>query len=292
MKVAVFGKSFEALFYDKCSGLFSDLAKAGVEVFIYAPFYEFLTQTAQIDPVISGLFGGHADLPDAEMIFSIGGDGTFLEAVTIVRDRNIPIVGINTGRLGFLADIAMEDLHTALSEILEGRYTLRTLDLLKLETEHPCFGDLNFALNELAVHKRDSSSMITIHTYLNNELLNSYWADGLIVATPTGSTAYSLSVGGPILHPLSKEFVISPIAPHNLTVRPLVVPNHMDVTLRIEGRGGKFLTSLDSRSCVLDESMELRIRKASFTVSVVERIGQSFYATLRSKLMWGADRRN
>lgn len=292
MRIAIFGKRFGDLFFKRCGGLFNALAVSDIEVFIYKPFYDFLVQSVSITPKVAGFYSSHSDLPDADMLFSIGGDGTFLDAVTMVRNRNIPIVGINTGRLGFLADIAMEEIPAALNEILEGRYVLRTLDLLKLETDHPCFGDLNFALNELAVHKRDSSSMITIHTYLNNEFLNSYWADGLIIATPTGSTAYSLSVGGPILHPSSKEFVISPIAPHNLTVRPLVVPNNLDITLRIEGRGGKFLASLDSRSCVLDDSVELRIRKAAFTVSVVERIGQSFYTTLRSKLMWGVDRRN
>lgn len=292
MRIAIFGKRFGDLFFERCGGLFNALAVSDIEVFIHKPFYDFLVQSVLINPKVAGFYSSHSDLPDADMLFSIGGDGTFLDAVTMVRNRNIPIVGINTGRLGFLADIAMEEIPAALNEILEGRYVLRTLDLLKLETDHPCFGDLNFALNELAVHKRDSSSMITIHTYLNNEFLNSYWADGLIIATPTGSTAYSLSVGGPILHPSSKEFVISPIAPHNLTVRPLVVPNNLDITLRIEGRGGKFLASLDSRSCVLDDSVELRIRKAAFTVSVVERIGQSFYTTLRSKLMWGVDRRN
>ena len=292
MKVAIFGKYFEELFHEKCSALFNELAANSVEIYIYKPFFKFLTETVGIEPKIAGLFENHTDLPVVDLLFSIGGDGTFLDAVTVIRARNIPIVGINAGRLGFLAEIAMDELPAALTEIMEGRYTLRTLDLLQLETDLPSFGNLNFALNELAVHKRDSSSMITIHTWLNNEFLNSYWADGLIIATPTGSTAYSLSVGGPIMHPLSTGFVISPIAPHNLTVRPLVVPNHMDVKLRIEGRGGKFLTSLDSRSCVLDESVELHIRKADFTVSVVERIGQSFYTTLRSKLMWGADRRN
>ncbi len=292
MKIAVFGKHFGELFYEKCTNLFKELKNSGAEVYIFKPFYEFLSQTARINPDVSGLFDDYSDLPKADMMFSIGGDGTFLDAVTVIRNNNIPIVGINTGRLGFLADVAMKDLPDALSDIFEGRYIIRTLDLLKLETDYPCFGDMNFALNELAVHKRDTSSMITIHTYLNNELLNSYWADGLIIATPTGSTAYSLSVGGPILHPSSKEFVISPIAPHNLTVRPLVVPNNMDITLRIEGRGGKFLASLDSRSSVLDDKIELRVRKADFTVSVVERIGQSFYTTLRTKLMWGVDRRN
>ncbi|WP_026474730.1 NAD kinase [Alkaliflexus imshenetskii] len=292
MKIALFGKQFGDIFYEKCACLLKHLLQAKAEIYIYRPFYEFLTQTAHLKIECNGLFNGYADLPECDMMFSIGGDGTFLDAVTMIRNRNIPMVGINTGRLGFLADIAMEELPTAVSEILQGKYTTKQLDLLSLETSVPCFGELNFALNELAVQKRDSSSMITIHTYLNNEFLNSYWADGLIVATPTGSTAYSLSVGGPIVHPTAKEFVITPISPHNLTVRPLVVPNDFEISLRIEGRGGKYLASLDSRSCILDDSVSLTIRKANFTIPVIDRIGTSFYATLRSKLMWGVDRRN
>jgi NAD+ kinase len=292
MKIAVFGKQFGSIFYEKCNDLFEYLATTNCEIFIYKPFYEFLTKTAGIKPVIKGYYSNHKDLPECNMLFSIGGDGTFLDAVTIVRHRNIPIVGINSGRLGFLADIAMEELPMAINEIIDGKYTTRELDLLGLEATTPCFGELNFALNELAIHKRDSSSMITIHTNLNNAYLNSYWADGLIISTPTGSTAYSLSVGGPIVHPSCREFIIAPIAPHNLTVRPLIVPIEFEISLRVECRGGKFLASLDSRSCILDDSIELRIRKAEFTITVLERIGQSFYSTLRSKLMWGADRRN
>ncbi|GAO30932.1 NAD kinase [Geofilum rubicundum] len=292
MRIAIFGKQFGEVFYERCSTLLKHLALAKAEMIIHKPFYDFLVGPVGLNPKVAGFFKDHDDLPDCEMMFSIGGDGTFLDAVTMVRNRQIPIVGINSGRLGFLADISQEELPLAVAEIMEGQFVVRELDLLKLETSIPCFGDLDFALNEMAVQKRDSSSMITIHTYLNGDFLNSYWADGLIVSTSTGSTAYSLSVGGPIMHPASQNFIINPIAPHNLTVRPLVVPNSFELKLRIEARGGKFLASLDSRSCILDESVELKVRKADFSVPVVERIGKTFYSTLRSKLMWGADKRN
>ena len=292
MRVAIFGKKFEKAFNDKCLSIFDMLSERNIEVVIYRPFFDFLSHEVGITPKTAEFFDSHLNLPDCDLFFSIGGDGTFLDAVTMVKDRNIPMVGINTGRLGFLADISMDELSGSLQKIFERNYSVRKAELLHLETKHPYFGDMNFALNELAIHKRDSSSMITIHAYLNEQFLNSYWADGLIISTPIGSTAYSLSVGGPILHPSCHEFVISPIAPHNLTVRPLVVPNDVKLKLRIEGRGGKFMASLDSRSQVIDNEVELHISKANFTISIVDIIGQSFYSTLRSKLMWGADRRN
>jgi len=292
MRIAVFGKQFGEVFYESCATLFKQLALVRAEVFIYKPFYDFIIETVGLKPEISGIFTDYFDLPESQMLFSVGGDGTFLDAVTMVRNRNIPVVGINSGRLGFLADISKEDLLVAVADIMDGKYEVRELDLLKLETSTPCFGELDFALNELAVQKRDSSSMITIHTYLNGDFLNSYWADGLIISTSTGSTAYSLSVGGPIMHQSSQNFIINPISPHNLTVRPLVVPNNFELLLKVEARGGKFLASLDSRSCIIDQEVELRVRKADFSVSVIERAGQSFYSTLRSKLMWGADKRN
>lgn len=292
MTIVVFGKQFGPGFYDKCSLLFKYLNQSGAEVVVFEPFARFLSETAHIESYASKTFSSYNDLPNCNMLFSVGGDGTFLDAITMVRNRDIPLVGINSGRLGFLADIGMGDLPKAIDEILEGRFGIRELNLLALSASTNCFGEINFALNELAIHKRDSSSMITVHTFLDGEFLNSYWSDGLIVSTPTGSTAYSLSVGGPILLPSANDFIITPIAPHNLTVRPLVVPNTAEISLKVEGRGGKFLASLDSRSCILDDAIELKVRKADFTVSVIERIGQSFYSTLRSKLMWGADKRN
>jgi NAD+ kinase len=292
MEVAIFGKSFGEVFYDNCKQLFDYLHKNQIQIIIYKPFYDFLLKRVKIKPEVTGFFSSAQELPQVDVLFSIGGDGTFLEAVTYVRNSGTPIVGINSGRLGFLADISRDELPAALEEIKTGRFKVKDLSLLELTTPAGLIGEFNYALNEFAVHKQDSSSMITIHTYLDNEYLNSYWADGLIVSTPTGSTAYSLSVGGPIMHPASQGIIITPIAPHNLTVRPLVVPDHMELTLKVEGRGGKFLASLDSRSVIVDEGTELRIRKAGFSINMVERADQNFYATLRNKLMWGADRRN
>ena len=292
MRIALFGKRFEKTFYSKCMSIFKMLADRHVELVIYRPFFYFLSKEAKIIPKSFDVFDSYSNLPDCDLFFSLGGDGTFLDAVTMVRDRNIPMAGINTGRLGFLADISMDELPDSLSEIIDGNYSTRNAELLQLETNQPFFGDMNFALNELAIHKRDSSSMITVHAYLDGELLNSYWADGLIISTPTGSTAYSLSVGGPILHPSCHEFIISPIAPHNLTVRPLVVPNDVKLKLKVEGRVGKFMASLDLRSQVINNDIELHVSKAGFNISIVDRAGHSFYSTLRSKLMWGADRRN
>lgn len=292
MEVAIFGKSFGKVFFDNCHQLFDYLYQKGTRIHIYRPFYDFLLKKVNVKPEVAGFFNEPDELPSVDMLFSIGGDGTFLQAVTFVRNTGIPIVGINSGRLGFLADISRDELPVALEEIESGQYKIKDLSLLELTTPANLIGDFNYALNEFAIHKQDSSSMITIHTYLDNEYLNSYWADGLIVSTPTGSTAYSLSVGGPIMHPASQGIIITPIAPHNLTVRPLVVPDEMDLTLKVEARGGKFLASLDSRSVVVDENTELRIRKAGFSVRMVERTNQSFYSTLRNKLMWGVDRRN
>lgn len=292
MKIAIFGKQFGKPFCEKCTLLFKSLSANNVGITVYRPFFDFISSKTDIKVKADSYFDNYDNLPDCDMLFSIGGDGTFLDAVTHVRNRNIPMVGINTGRLGFLADISMEELPEAIDEILNGKYFTRKTELLCVDTESSVFGDMNFALNELSIHKRDSSSMITINTYLNDKFLNSYWADGLIISTPTGSTAYSLSVGGPILHPACREFIITPIAAHNLTVRPLVVPIDTKITLKVEGRGDKFMASLDSRSQIIDNGISIHIRKADFTISVVERLNSDFYSTLHSKLMWGADKRN
>ncbi|WP_372644489.1 NAD kinase, partial [Ancylomarina sp.] len=217
----------------------------------------------------------------------------FLDAVTVVQDSGIPIVGVNSGRLGFMADIAREEIPAAISDIFEGNYSIEERTLLKVQTkDNGLFKDFNYALNEFTVHKKDSASMITIHTYIDGEYLNSYWADGLIIATPTGSTAYSLSVGGPILIPNTQNFVISPISPHNLTVRPIVLPNHQEITLKVEGRSDSYLASLDSRSVSFEALNELKISKADFKIKVLKLKTHSFYSTLRNKLMWGVDKRN
>ncbi len=294
MKIALFGRSFNESFTESFILMFDVFTKHNIDVVIYEPFYDFLIREINFKPPVLGYFHGCKDLDkEVDFLFSIGGDGTFLDAVTFVRESGIPIVGINSGRLGFMADIAQDEIPQALNDIVAGKYSIEERNLLQLETSrNGLFEEFNYALNEFTVHKKDSASMITIHTYLNNEYLNSYWADGLIIATPTGSTAYSLSVGGPILIPNTQNFIISPISPHNLTVRPIVVPNHHEITLRVEGRSESYLASLDSRSCTFESSTELKIKKADFQIKVLKLNTHSFYGTLRNKLMWGADKRN
>ena len=294
MKIALFGKQFNENFTDSFKQMLVEFTKRDAEVYIYQDFYDFLIREVNFKPSISGYFTSNKDLnKEVDFVFSIGGDGTFLDVVTVVRDLGIPLVGINSGRLGFMADIAKDEIPQALEDIFNGNYDIEDRSLLQLETsKNGLFSEFNYALNEFTVHKKDSASMITIHTYLNDEYLNSYWADGLIIATPTGSTAYSLSAGGPILIPNTQNFIISPISPHNLTVRPIVVPNHHEITLRVEGRSDTYLASLDSRSCTFDSITELKIKKSDFKIKVLKLRTHSFYATLRNKLMWGVDKRN
>lgn len=224
-------------------------------------------------------------------VLSIGGDGTYLEAAKMVMGERIPVLGINNGRLGFLAQVAPDKVTEALDALLSGNYRLAPLDVLSLYANGEREA-VDFALNEFAVSKSDNSSMLTIHAYIDGDYLTTYWADGLIIATSTGSTAYSMSVGGPIVYPSSPNFIIIPIAPHNLTVRPLVVPNSVVIQLRVEGRGANILTSLDGRTHIMDCGSQLRIAKTPFDVKMVQLDGYSFFGTLRDKLMWGADARN
>lgn len=294
MKVALFGKQFSEDFLDSFKLILDEFNTHEVELCIYQPFYDYIVSDLDFTPDVSEFFSQHSDLDkNVDYFFSIGGDGTFLDAVTLVQDSGVPIVGVNSGRLGFMADIARDEIPAAISNILEGNYSIEERTLLKVQTEsNGLFKDFNYGLNEFTVHKKDSASMITIHTYIDGEYLNSYWADGLIISTPTGSTAYSLSVGGPILIPNTQNFVISPISPHNLTVRPIVVPNYQEITLKVEGRSDSYLASLDSRSVSFEALNELKISKADFKIKVLKLKSHSFYSTLRNKLMWGVDKRN
>ncbi len=229
---------------------------------------------------------------DIDIVFSIGGDGTFLDAVSYVREKEIPIVGINSGRLGFLANISKKEIPSALKAINEKRFNLEERTLLEVNTDKKYFKEFNFALNEVTVLKRDSGSMITIKVYVNGEYLNTYWADGLILATPTGSTAYSLSLGGPIVIPGSSNFIITPIAPHNLTVRPIVLPDNYDITIKVSGRAENYLLSIDSQSVVVEKNTKICIKAASFKVKTVRIENNTFFNNIRDKLMWGFDKRN
>jgi NAD+ kinase len=227
-----------------------------------------------------------------ELFISIGGDGTLLESVSHIGIAETPILGINTGRLGFLATISRDETERALAQVMTGSYKLDKRAVLKLETSQQIFGKLNFGLNDFTIVKKDTSSMITIHTYIDGEFLNSYWADGIIVATPTGSTGYSLSCGGPLIFPRSGNLVITPVSPHTLTVRPIIVSDSSEISFKIEGRSKKFLVSLDSRMATIDSSVDLRVKKAEFKVNLIQLEGQHYFKTLRQKLNWGLDIRN
>ena len=293
MIIAIFGIYIDPAFSRDLARLFLLLKERNINIFMYKPFYEFVLQQCHVQPDVAGLFNSGKDLPDqVQFLFSIGGDGTFLQSVLTLKNKSIPAVGLNLGRLGFLSDISRDDMNEAIDQILNGHFEIEERSLLQLNEKEQLFGDFNYALNEIAVTKLDTSSMINIHTYLNGEYLSTYWADGLIIATPTGSTAYSLSVGGPILTPDSKSIIITPIAPHNLTVRPIVVPDNISICLQVDGRGHQFQASLDSRSQAIDFPSKLHIGKADFHVKTLKLPGHGFFSTLRNKLMWGADKRN
>src|SRR3954465_48530 len=244
-------------------------------------------------PAEFSVFSRYEDLDsDIDCIISLGGDGTMLDTATLVRDKQIPVMGINFGRLGFLASIGRDELTLAVDALANGRYVTERRTLLHLTASIPLFGDAPFALNEFAIHKRDFSPMIKIHTYLNGEFLNSYWADGIIVSTPTGSTGYSMSCNGPIVFPESGSFVITPVAPHNLNVRPIVVSDSNIISFEIEGRSDQIICALDARREIVDKGIQLAIKKEKFTASLIRLNENNFLSTLRAKLMWGLDRRN
>ncbi|HIP36049.1 MAG TPA: NAD kinase [Crocinitomix sp.] len=292
MKVAIYGRSFDNSFSVFVQELIDIINDYNWGITFYEPYFSYLKPRLTLGSNIE-TFKKHKDIKDSvDLMISIGGDGTFLETIHLVRDSGIPILGVNAGRLGFLASTQKEDIKAVLQQIKEGKYRLQKRSILKLNNELDLFEGENYALNELVVHKKDSSSMITIHTYIDDLFLNSYWADGLIIATPTGSTAYSLSCGGPILVPGVRDFVITPIAPHNLNVRPVVVPDSRRITLKIEGRSKEFLCAMDSRSVPIDSSMELVITKANFMINIIQTENQNFLNTIRRKMYWGADERN
>lgn len=288
MKIGVFGNDYQSDKLSQIRRLFDKLNALGVAIYVKREFADFLVQKMNYQPTITGI------LDDAvfelDVALSVGGDGTFLRTAEQINHQQIPILGINTGRLGFLADVGGEQIEETLDELFHQKYRIEERMLLELQAEGYTFENNN-ALNEVAILKRDTSSMITIHTFLNDEFLTSYQADGLIVATPTGSTAYSMSVNGPIILPQSDNMVLTPVAPHSLNVRPLVIPASYKLTLHVESRTQTFLTSLDGRSEVLSADMRLHISKAPFTIRVVKRYNQTFYQTLREKLMWGVDKR-
>ena len=292
MKVAIYGRSTSGNISEHIQLLFDQLNEYKTEIFVYEPFYTFIKKKLHLTGMIK-TFSSHADIEGRmDYMLSVGGDGTFLETLTLVRHSGIPVLGINTGRLGFLANVAKTEITAAVEALAHKRYKIEKRALLSVAKPEKLFGDVNYGLNELTVLKKDSSAMMTIHTYINGDYLNSYFADGLIISTPTGSTAYSLSCGGPLIMPGSENFVITPIAPHNLNVRPLVISDNNIISLQIEGRSPNYLVSLDSRSETIDDSVELVLQKAAFSMHLIQLENQNFFNTIRNKLLWGLDKRN
>lgn len=291
MKITIHGLNFQKEFVPYIEKLIAAFVHHKAEIYLTEPFSKLLKKSGA-QAAGFAILTDRMQLDQMDFVVSVGGDGTLLDTVSLVGEYEIPILGINTGRLGFLATIAKEDVRRAVDVLFDGQFTIQDRILIHLEADQPLFNGVPYGLNEFTIHKRDTSSMITVHTYIDGEYLNSYWADGLIVATPTGSTGYSLSCGGPLISPSAKNFVITPVSPHNLNVRPMIVSEESEITFSIEGRSKKFLISLDSRSTAVDASVKLKVRREKFVARLVKFHDYSFFDTLRKKLNWGFDLRN
>jgi len=292
MTIGIFGKTNTEKTTPYLQNLINELELAGLELMIFSPFFNIIKEKIKFRSSVS-TFNDYEDIKDKiSFLISVGGDGTLLNTITLVRNSGIPILGVNTGRMGFLSSISKEDVQHAMKAILNQNYKLDERILIKLKTQNGLFGDLNFGLNEMCVYKKDPYSLLTISAYIDNKFLNSYWADGLIIATPTGSTAYSLSCGGPIIVPGSENFIITPIATHNLTVRPIVIPDKCEIRIKVEGRDTQFFVSLDSRFEIVDSSLEMVLVKEDFKINIMRLANENFYRTIREKLNWGLDIRN
>ncbi len=293
-KIAVYGQSYTVNAIKEIKLLITSLEKHSIVFFLEKNLYHLLKKRQIIEKKYP-FFSGFSDLNNSfDLLLSIGGDGTILRAATYIRDLDIPILGINTGRLGFLATVKKDEIENAIDLLVRKKYAVQERALLSVLTqpENKNISDLNFALNEIAIARKNTTSMIGVKTFLNNEYLTNYWADGLIIATPTGSTGYSLSCQGPVISPNSKNLVITPIAPHNLNARPMVIPDDTEIEMEINTREKEYLISLDSRVTALSKKTRLFLKKAPFTIKTIIPENQSFLKTLRSKLLWGEDTRN
>ncbi|MBS4065449.1 MAG: NAD kinase [Chitinophagaceae bacterium] len=292
MKVAIYSRVFEQDQKEDVERLLGQLQKHNIEPVLFHDFYEQMKHSIHL-PASPAIFHNSTQLDESyECLISLGGDGTLLDTVTLVRNKKIPLLGINFGRLGFLASIGRDELNTAVEALVNHTFVKDERTLIHADSNTDLFGDIPYGLNEFAIHKLDTSSMIKIHAYLNGEFLNTYWADGLIVATPTGSTGYSLSCSGPVVFPDSGSFVITPVAPHNLNVRPIIVPDNNVISFEIEGRTDSFLCTLDSRKAIVQKEVQIAVKKEDFTVNLLRLNENNFLQTLRNKLSWGLDRRN
>lgn len=292
MTIAIFGNPYPEHFTKYIQHLIKKLESEHMKIIIEEGFNTFLQNNIRFSNNIETFNSDESLNNNADFLFSIGGDGTLLKAVTFVKKSNIPIMGINTGRLGFISSISAGQIDDAINDIIKENYNISERTLLELNTEKNLFKDRNFALNEVAISKKDTSSMVRIDAYVDNEFLNTYWADGLVVSTPTGSTGYSLSCGGPIIVPGTNNIIITPNAPHNLNVRPIVINDRSIIKLKVEDRDQLALVSLDSRSRAFNSDTELIIKKADFKIKLVQPQNNSFSSTIRNKLMWGLDKRS
>ncbi len=292
MRVAIYGRKVSKYSAEYFTEMLKHLEDFGWEAVLEEDLKALLVSKIGISEKYQ-TFKSHLDFKSGiDLTISMGGDGTFLKTVSYIQDSGVPIMGINMGRLGFLANISKEQIHHTLTQVKEKQFEFQKRSLLRVFTEEDIFGENNFALNELTLHKKDTASMITVHASLDNKYLNAYWADGLIVATPTGSTAYSLSCGGPIITPGCQVHILTPIAPHNLNVRPVVVPDHLPITLSVEGRDRTYLLSLDGNSKSIKQGEEVVVKKAEFMINVIKFEDNNFLDTIRNKMLWGIDTRN
>jgi NAD+ kinase len=292
MKVAIYSRGLDIEQENPLLILLEELGRYDTDILLYNTLMEQFHIPEHLTRKLLS-FGGSEDLDETiDCLISLGGDGTMLDAVTLVKEKNIPLLGINFGRLGFLASISREELSLAVESLVNHTFIIDKRTLIHLDSNMPLFADAPFALNEFAIHKRDISPMIKIHTYMNGEFLNTYWADGLIVATPTGSTGYNLSCNGPILFPDSSSLVITPVAPHNLNVRSIVVPDNNVISFEVEGRADQFICAMDARREIVPKTIQLAVRKENFGINLIRLNENTFLSTLRSKLTWGLDKRN
>src|SRR5258705_1149631 len=292
MKAAIYSRVMEDEQRKDIQLFFDELANQKINPVIFEPFFAEIKNKINL-PSDTTTFSRSEDLTDeVEFIVSLGGDGTLLDTITLVRDKKISIMGINFGRLGFLASIGREEVQKAVKAMSQRTYVVDKRTLIHLDASISMFGNVPYALNDFSIHKRDVAAMIKIHTYLNGEFLNTYWADGLIVATPTGSTGYSLSCNGPVVFPDSGSFVITPVAPHNLNVRPIIVPDDNVISFEIESRSEQIICALDSRREIVNKNVQLAVRKEGFSINLVRLSENNFLQTLRNKLTWGLDKRN
>jgi NAD+ kinase len=291
MTIAVYARNTKDNYPNYLENLLALSTNENFKVIVFKPYLDFLNTSLNKSFTVDTYSNSEELIAKADYVISLGGDGTMLETLEYVRKSGIPVLGVNTGRLGFLATVYKEDFEKAIQLLIKEKFTLDKRELIELD-KTTCFNEVNYALNEFTIHKKESSAMINIDTYVDGIFLNSYFADGLIVSTPTGSTAYSLSCGGPIMVPDSDNFIITPIAPHNLNVRPIVISNHKTLSFKVSGRSDSFNVSLDSRSKTINNLSELIIKKADFKFHMINLEGQHFFETLRNKLLWGIDKRH